>query len=77
MGFSETVFILPARAGADARVRIFTPAMELPFAGHPVLGTGVALAIGRDRDHVRLETGAGPVPIDIATRDASGAFRLG
>jgi trans-2,3-dihydro-3-hydroxyanthranilate isomerase len=74
MGFSETVFILPARAGADARIRIFTPANELPFAGHPVLGTGVAFAIERDRDHVRLETGAGPVPIDITTRDATTAF---
>lgn len=74
MGFSETVFILPARAGADARVRIFTPVSELPFAGHPVLGTGVAVAIERDRDHVTLATGAGPVPIDITTRDATTGF---
>ena len=74
MGFSETVFVLPPKRDADARVRIFTPASELPFAGHPVLGTGVALAIERDRDHIMLETGAGDIPVDITTRDATTAF---
>ena len=44
MGFSETVFVLPPEAGGHARIRIFTPAAELPFAGHPVLGTAFALA---------------------------------
>ncbi|MBV9465402.1 MAG: PhzF family phenazine biosynthesis protein, partial [Solirubrobacterales bacterium] len=40
LNLSETVFLLPpSDGGADARVRIFTPATELPFAGHPVLGT--------------------------------------
>jgi trans-2,3-dihydro-3-hydroxyanthranilate isomerase len=38
MNLSETVFVLPAEAGGDARVRIFTPLTELPFAGHPTLG---------------------------------------
>ena len=74
MGFSETVFVLPPERGADARVRIFTPANELPFAGHPVLGTGVALAIDRDRDHVTLETGAGDIPVHVTSRDATTAF---
>jgi PhzF family phenazine biosynthesis protein len=39
MNLSETTFLLPPTAGADYRVRIFTPVMELPFAGHPTLGT--------------------------------------
>src|SRR3954463_559962 len=40
MNFSETTFLLPPeQAGADYRVRIFTPVLELPFAGHPTLGT--------------------------------------
>ena len=41
---SETTFILPA-AGADARVRIFTPSYEMPFAGHPTLGTAIPPAL--------------------------------
>lgn len=43
MNLSETTFVLPARAGGDARVRIFTPGTELPFAGHPSVGTAVTL----------------------------------
>jgi trans-2,3-dihydro-3-hydroxyanthranilate isomerase len=42
LGYSETVFAYPAK-GADARIRIFTPTSEVPFAGHPVLGTAVVL----------------------------------
>ena len=42
---SETVFVLPARNPVNtARIRIFTPAMELPFAGHPTVGSAVLLA---------------------------------
>ena len=41
LNLSETVFLLPGTDGADAQARIFTPATELPFAGHPVLGTAV------------------------------------
>ena len=39
MNFAETVFLLPPRAGGDVCMRIFAPDSELPFAGHPVLGT--------------------------------------
>ncbi|MGH3137092.1 MAG: PhzF family phenazine biosynthesis protein, partial [Gaiellaceae bacterium] len=39
IGFSETTFVLPAEDGGTARMRIFTPSAELPFAGHPTLGT--------------------------------------
>ena len=45
MNLSETTFVLPAtRADCAARVRIFTPARELPFAGHPTVGTTWVLA---------------------------------
>jgi trans-2,3-dihydro-3-hydroxyanthranilate isomerase len=43
IGFSETVFVLPATGEADARMHIFTPRNEIPFAGHPTLGTAVLL----------------------------------
>ena len=62
---SETVFVLPAEAGSDARVRIFTPAAELPFAGHPVLGTAYVLSAAGGQQTVRLETGAGVIRIDL------------
>jgi PhzF family phenazine biosynthesis protein len=65
---SETTFVLPpTTADADYRVRIFTPATELPFAGHPTLGTCHAwLAsgrVGRARDVVVQECGAGLVTV--------------
>jgi trans-2,3-dihydro-3-hydroxyanthranilate isomerase len=74
MGFSETVFVLPPATGADARVRIFTPASELPFAGHPVLGTAVALALDHDRDRITLATGVGDIPVDLTERAGRQAF---
>src|SRR4249920_1040795 len=39
MNFAETVFLLPPSSGGDVSMRIFTPGAELPFAGHPILGT--------------------------------------
>jgi trans-2,3-dihydro-3-hydroxyanthranilate isomerase len=66
---SETVFVLPAESGGDARVRIFTPSAELPFAGHPVLGTAVVLGETAGRQLVRLETGAGVVPVELARQN--------
>jgi trans-2,3-dihydro-3-hydroxyanthranilate isomerase len=65
IGYSETVFSYPATEGADARIRIFTPTSELPFAGHPVLGTAVVVATSLGRDRVVLETGRGPVPVRV------------
>jgi trans-2,3-dihydro-3-hydroxyanthranilate isomerase len=62
---SETVFVLPAEEDSDARVRIFTPATELPFAGHPVLGTAFVLGAATGRETIRLETGAGVIRIDL------------
>ena len=60
--FSEVVFLYPPENPAHtARVRIFTPTMEIPFAGHPTIGTAVALAdLGHGPDMV-LELGVGPI----------------
>ncbi|HEY4122521.1 MAG TPA: PhzF family phenazine biosynthesis isomerase, partial [Byssovorax sp.] len=62
MNLSETTFVLPAEApGATARLRIFTPTIEMPFAGHPTLGT--AHVIAGARAEVTLELAAGLVPV--------------
>jgi trans-2,3-dihydro-3-hydroxyanthranilate isomerase len=65
MNLSETVFVLPAQAGGHARIRIFTPLAELPFAGHPVLGSAFVLAGPLQADEIRLETGSGVVPVRL------------
>lgn len=60
---SETTFILPS-SRADARVRIFTPTYEMPFAGHPTLGTAhVCRALGLGGDSLRLEMTAGLIDV--------------
>src|SRR5881227_1207227 len=60
---SETTFILPSTV-ASAHVRIFTPTFEMPFAGHPTLGTAhVARAAGLAGDEVTLEMAVGIVPV--------------
>jgi trans-2,3-dihydro-3-hydroxyanthranilate isomerase len=74
MNVSETVFVLPSEGDGDARVRIFTPAQELPFAGHPVLGTAFVLGTALGTDAVVLETGAGPVPIELERADGRVVF---
>ncbi|HEY5863041.1 MAG TPA: PhzF family phenazine biosynthesis protein [Casimicrobiaceae bacterium] len=61
---SETTFILPSTR-ASAQVRIFTPTFEMPFAGHPTLGTAhVVRALTRSGDSVTLEMKAGVIPVD-------------
>ena len=61
---SETTFVLPS-AHATARVRIFTPTFEMPFAGHPTLGTAhVVRALTQAGDAVTLEMGAGVIPVE-------------
>ncbi len=69
MNFAECTFVLPAEQGGDARIRIFTPAQELPFAGHPVLGTAFVVGEPLGKDEVRLETGAGIVPLTLRRQD--------
>jgi trans-2,3-dihydro-3-hydroxyanthranilate isomerase len=76
IGFSETTFVLPAESGGSARVRIFTPRTELPFAGHPILGTAWILGAPLQSDVVELETGGGLVPVRL-DRDDSGAIAFG
>ncbi len=72
MNFSETVFVLPPSASdADVRIRIFTPALELPFAGHPTLGTAFVLGIPLQKIEIRLETGSGIVPVALERDGAS------
>jgi trans-2,3-dihydro-3-hydroxyanthranilate isomerase len=68
MNLSETTFVLPAQAGGDRRVRIFTPVNELPFAGHPILGTAAVLGVSTAVDQLRLETAAGTIPVDFQYR---------
>ena len=65
---SETTFILPSEQ-ASARVRIFTPSYEMPFAGHPTLGTAqVCRSLGLGGDSLRLEMQAGIIPVQASGR---------
>ena len=63
---SETTFVLPPEAGGDYRVRIFTPTTELPFAGHPTLGTC----------HAWLEAGGVPAGDDVVQECEAGLVRV-
>lgn len=79
---SETVFILkPANPAHSARVRIFTPSRELPFAGHPTVGTAILLAqiraplVNGERDAIiALEEQIGPVRIGVRLRNGEAPF---
>src|SRR4051812_38989171 len=79
--FPETTFVLPPSDPAHARrVRIFTPGRELPFAGHPTVGTASALVMSDacDAGEIVLEEGVGPVPVEVTQEGAkfSARFRL-
>ncbi len=66
LGISETTFVLAPEGDGDQRVRIFTPVMELPMAGHPIVGTAWVLrAAGRIGERARLETGAGVLAVRV------------
>ncbi|MBN1429905.1 MAG: PhzF family phenazine biosynthesis protein [Anaerolineae bacterium] len=74
MNLSETTFVLPPTdSNADARVRFFTPSSELPFAGHPTIGTHIILAhLGRYEivgpvTRVWQQVGIGTLPVDLIT----------
>jgi trans-2,3-dihydro-3-hydroxyanthranilate isomerase len=75
LNYSETVFVYSSDAG-HARLRIFTPTIELPFAGHPVLGTAFVLAAPLQLGEIRLEIPAGMVPVRL-DRDESGRIVFG
>src|SRR5437867_12816797 len=63
LNFSESTFVLPAEDGGHAKVRIFTPLAEIPFGGHPTLGTAFVLAGPLQTPELRLETARGIVPV--------------
>ena len=71
LNLSETVFVLPPSTDeADVRIRIFTPSTELPFAGHPTLGSAFVLGGPLQKIVIRLETASGVVPVEL-TRDGA------
>ena len=69
MAFSESTFIYPPSTTGHARMRIFTPAEELPMAGHPTIGSTFALAedgrIPRGQEHFVFELGVGPIDVSL------------
>jgi trans-2,3-dihydro-3-hydroxyanthranilate isomerase len=65
LNLSETVYVYPAEEDGHARIRIFTPTLELPFAGHPVLGAAFVLGQPLQLEEIRLETGSGVVPVRL------------
>lgn len=79
--FSETTFVLPPRDPSHTRhVRIFTPAGEIPFAGHPTIGTAHVLAsigaikLTASETQITLEEGVGPVPVKIRSENGKPVF---
>ncbi|HKO94124.1 MAG TPA: PhzF family phenazine biosynthesis protein, partial [Polyangiaceae bacterium] len=74
LNLSETTFVTPPEQGGHARVRIFTPQRELPFAGHPTLGTAFVLGGPLQAQEVRLELAAGIVPVQIEREGARVSF---
>ena len=69
MNLSEVTFVLPPKQESDARIRIFTPVNELPFAGHPLLGTAIALGESFGGDRLRLETAMGVITFELERVD--------
>ncbi|MBD1996462.1 PhzF family phenazine biosynthesis protein [Leptolyngbya sp. FACHB-541] len=80
LNLSETVFVFPPQQpGSDRQLRIFTPARELPFAGHPTVGTAYVLAtLGEitapEDTTVVFEEGVGPVSVDIRVESGKPTF---
>ncbi|HVH50797.1 MAG TPA: PhzF family phenazine biosynthesis protein [Gaiellaceae bacterium] len=74
MNFSETTFVYPPEADGHVRMRIFTPNAELPFAGHPTLGTAFVLAAPMQLGEIRIETGRGIVPVRLEREGARIVF---
>ena len=74
INFSETVFVYPPEGEGHVRIRIFTPMTEMLFAGHPCLGTAFVLGGPLQALEVRLETGAGLVPVALEREGARIVF---
>jgi trans-2,3-dihydro-3-hydroxyanthranilate isomerase len=75
MNYSETTFLLPPEQGGDYRVRIFTPRSELPFAGHPMVGSAYVIVAEKMKEWtepltlLQLETGVGLIRVEVETRE--------
>jgi trans-2,3-dihydro-3-hydroxyanthranilate isomerase len=74
LNYSETVFVYPPEADGHVRLRLFTPGREVPFAGHPMLGTAFVLAGPMQLGEIRLETGRGTVPVRLEREGARIVF---
>jgi trans-2,3-dihydro-3-hydroxyanthranilate isomerase len=74
LNLSETVFVLAAHGEGDVRIRIFTPTVEMPFAGHPVLGCAIVVASALDSGEVTFETGAGAVSVAVERTGPAACF---
>src|SRR5215212_5938481 len=79
MNFAESTFITPSEsAGTDVRMRIFTPFVEMPMAGHPVIGSTFALhelgRIAAGASRIVFGLNIGPVPVDLEWRDGRLGF---
>ncbi len=76
MNLSETTFVLPPTdPSADFKIRIFTPTTEIPFAGHPTLGTAFVIAeqgfthVDEPRTQIKLELNIGVIPVTLFIKD--------
>ena len=74
MNFSETVFVYKPESDGHARIRIFTPSIEVPFAGHPTLGTAFILSAPLSLGEIKLETGKGIVQVQLEREDGRIVF---
>jgi trans-2,3-dihydro-3-hydroxyanthranilate isomerase len=74
MNFSETTFVYPPSGDGHVLMRIFTPAAEIPFAGHPTLGTAFVLAGPLQLLEIRIETGQGTVLVRVEREGARIVF---
>jgi len=74
INFSVAAFVLTQQNGGHAKIRIFTPVTELPFAGHPTLGTAFVLGGPLQKEELHLETGRGIVPVRLEREEGRLVF---
>jgi trans-2,3-dihydro-3-hydroxyanthranilate isomerase len=74
LNFSETVYVYPPAGDGHVRIRIFTPGLELPFAGHPILGSAFVLGGPLQLVEIRIETLSGVVPVVLEREGARIVF---
>ncbi len=74
VNFSESTFVFSAETGGDFRIRIFTPVREVPFAGHPTLGTAFAMAGPLQSTRLHIETAGGTIPVMLEREGAKLVF---